>query len=381
MAISFTALMITGLPQRYALTPWAETTITLMTGIESVRIIHRVAAIIFMLVMIYHFAVVAYKIFVLRLPLTMMPVLKDATDLLHTLRYYIGAARQHPKMPRYNYAEKMEYWAVIWGGVLMTITGFMLWNPIATTNLLPGEFVPAARAAHSAEAWLAFLAILIWHFYWVHLKFFNRSMFNGYLTREQMELEHGAELEDIEAGRTPVPPSPQAVRQRERLFMPVAVIIIALSLVALYYFVTFEQTAITTLPQPEQVEAFVPATPTPTPVRPPTATPDLALISEIGFSGDVSAISHPIAGREDCLECHGPEGPLPYPLNHDVFELADCQVCHALDGEKPGPEPVRHSLVERELCQDCHQPDLLPQSHQEADFNNRKCLVCHPPAD
>jgi hypothetical protein len=206
-------------------------------------------------------------------------------------------------------------------------------------------------------------------------------MFNGRLTQEQMEIEHAAELADIEAGRVPLPASPQAARQRERLFIPVAVIAILLSLGGLYYFVTFEETAITTIPPAEAAEAFVPATPTPTPVRPATATPDLALISEVGFGVDVSGIPHPIAGREDCLECHGPEGPLPYPINHDVFELSDCQVCHALDGAKPGPEPVRHSLVERELCQDCHERDILPQSHQEADFNNRKCLVCHPPAD
>jgi hypothetical protein len=311
----------------------------------------------------------------------MMPGLKDAVDLIDHLCYTIGLTQEHPKMPRYNYAEKMEYWAVLWGGVLMTLTGFMLWNPIATTRLLPGEAVPAARAAHSAEAWLAFLAIIIWHFYWVHFKVFNRSMFNGRMTREQMEREHAAELADIEAGRVPVPAPPQAVRQRERLFIPVAAIAIVLSLVGLYYFVTFEETAITTIPRAEAAEAFVPATPTPTPVRPPTATPDLALINEVGFGVDVSAISHPIVGREECRECHGPEGPLPYPANHEVFELSDCQVCHALDEAKPGPEPVRHSLVERELCQDCHELDLLPQNHHEADFNNRKCLVCHPPAD
>jgi hypothetical protein len=96
---------------------------------------------------------------------------------------------------------------------------------------------------------------------------------------------------------------------------------------------------------------------------------------------DVSAIPHPIAGWEDCLECHGPEGPVPYPGNHKAFELTDCQVCHALDSKKPGPKPIRHSLIERELCKNCHAPDLLPPSHQNADFNNRKCLICHLPAD
>ncbi|MCS7039976.1 MAG: hypothetical protein NZP34_10260, partial [Caldilineales bacterium] len=75
----------------------------------------------------------------------------------------------------------MEYWAVIWGTAVMIITGFMLWNPITTTKFLPGSWIPAAKAAHGGEALLAFLAIIVWHVYNVHIKTFNRSMFTGKL--------------------------------------------------------------------------------------------------------------------------------------------------------------------------------------------------------
>jgi formate dehydrogenase gamma subunit len=378
MSISFTVLMITGLVQRYALTNWAEFSIASMGGIEQVRIIHRAAAIIFMLVLIYHFVVVAYKVLVLRVRLTMIPTWQDVWNFVDTIRYYLRQARDYPQMPRYNYAEKMEYWAVVWGGVLMTITGFMLWNPIATTNFLPGEAIPAARAAHSAEALLAFLAIIIWHFYWVHFKHFNRAMFSGRLSREQMEIEHGAELAAIESGQLPPPPPQELVRRRIQVFIPVAAVITVLLLVGLYYFVTFEETAITTIPRMETAEAFVPATPTPTlppPAPTPTGLPSLAGGEILLFTA--SMIPHPIEGQEECQSCHGPEGPLPYPENHDQFDLSMCQVCHSLQSPKPAPPPISHSLIEREQCTSCHALDLQPESHQEVDFNDRTCLVCH----
>ena len=377
MTLSFTLLVITGLPQRYALSAWAETMITIMGGIESVRIIHRIAATVFVLEMIYHMIVVAYKMLVLRTQLTMLPTFQDAKDLLNSIRYYLGRIQDHPKLPRYNYAEKIEYWAVIWGGVLMTVTGFMLWNPIATTNLFPGEFVPAARAAHSAEALLAFLAIIIWHFYWVHLKTFNRSMFSGNLTREQMALEHGVELEQIEAGKTPRPVLPVVRRQREQFFFPVMAVGTLAMLAGLYYFVSFEETAITTVPPAETVQAFIPATPTPTLTPNPTPTATATPIGGELLPVNVPMISHRLGGREDCFECHAADGPVPNPEDHADFALATCEICHSPTADTVGPGLIRHRLEDRGQCDDCHELDLQPESHQTADFNNRECFLCH----
>ena len=378
MTLSFIALMVTGLPQRYALTAWAETSIDLMGGIESVRIIHRVAAVVFMIVMIYHFIVVAYKIIVIRVRPSMLPTLKDALDLLNSIRYFLGQRHRHPRMPRYNFAEKIEYWAVIWGGVLMAATGFMLWNPIATTSLFPGEFVPAARAAHSAEALLAFLAIIIWHVYWVHFKTFNRAMFTGKLTREQMLAEHAAELAEIESGNTPPQPSVEEIRQRERIFMPAASVVSVVLLIGLYGFVTFERTAITTLPPAEVVQAFIPATPTPTSTPRPTPVPTP---TPIGGPQSVPIINHPIQGREDCLFCHATDGLVPNPPSHENYTVETCQVCHSTEAENPIPARISHRIERREECQRCHDEDLQPASHLEVDFSDQDCLLCHLPEE
>lgn len=261
---SFTVLGITGIPQKFSTAPWAVWMIGAMGGIELVRIIHRVAAVVLMLETIYHGGVVTYRIFVERIRLTMLPTWRDVLDGLQSLGYNIGVVKQKPAMPRYNFGEKLEYWAVIWGTAVMVITGFMLWNPIATTNWLPGEFIPAALAAHGGEGLLAVLSIVTWHTYHVHVRTFNRSMFTGRISRHEMEEEHALELAEIEAGITDPPVAPEVLRRRQRIFFPVAVVISTILLVGLYFFVTYEQTAISTVPR-QEVPVFVPATPTPEP--------------------------------------------------------------------------------------------------------------------
>lgn len=261
---SFTILGLTGIPQRFSDTLWAAWMISAMGGIETVRVIHRIAAVVLMLETIYHGGVVTYKVFVAQVRMTMLPSWKDVTDALQSFGYNLGVVKEKPAMPRYNFGEKVEYWAVIWGTVIMVITGFMLWNPIATTNFLPGEWIPAAKSAHGGEGLLAVLSIVTWHMYNVHIRSFNRSMFTGRISRHEMEDEHALELAEIEAGITDRPVRPEVLRRRQMVFYPVAVVISVTLLVALYFFVTFEETAITTVPR-QEVDVFVPATPTPSP--------------------------------------------------------------------------------------------------------------------
>ena len=261
LILSFTVLSITGLPQKYPDSVWGGLMIQWMGGIEFVRIIHRISATVLMAETIYHTFAVTYKVWVKRMPLTMMPGLQDAKDALQTLLYNFRISAQPPQMGRYTFGEKVEYWAVIWGTVIMVMTGFMLWNPIATANFFPGQFIPAAKAAHGGEALLAVLSIVTWHIYNVHVKQFNRSMFTGYISRHEMEHEHPQELNALMSGKTAVAVDEAAMQRRRRLFVPIATLIaLALSL-GLYTFVTFEETAITTVPR-SGAEVYVPLTPT-----------------------------------------------------------------------------------------------------------------------
>lgn len=261
LLISFSVLAFTGIPQKFSSLPWASTMIGYMGGIEPTRVIHHWSAVILLAVTIYHFIAVAYRVFVKRVSMTMLPGWPDAKDALRTLGYNVGIYKTPPKMGRYTYGEKVEYWAVIWGTLIMAITGFILWNPIATTAFLPGEFIPAAKAAHGGEAILAVLSILTWHFYNVHLKHFNKSMFTGDISQHEMVEEHPLELAQIEAGHLQGVPDTTTMAQRMRVFVPVAAALAILMLLGLYFFVTYEQTAIAVAPV-STIQVFVPATPT-----------------------------------------------------------------------------------------------------------------------
>lgn len=264
LMVSFTVLGITGIPQKYATSGWGAWFIGAMGGIELVRIIHRWAAVVLILGAVYHIFTSAYRLFVKRERMRMIPVKQDLYDLIDTVRYNLGLSDMPPKMPKFNFGEKFEYWAVVWGTIVMIITGFMLWNPIATTAILPGEVIPAALAAHGGEGLLAVLAIIIWHMYNVHIKHFNPSMFTGYLPRKQMEEEHALELERLESGGKPWPELDLPVLQhRRRIFIVVSVIVGSLVLAGLVWAFTFEETAITTIPRATR-EVFAPmATPAP----------------------------------------------------------------------------------------------------------------------
>ena len=249
LLITFSALALTGLPQKYASHDWAKTMIEAMGGIESIRIVHRVMATWLLAEAIYHGGVLSHKIYVSGQRLTMIPGLRDIRDVWDFARHNLGLSRRHPRMPRYNFGEKAEYLAVVWGTLVMALTGFMMWNPIAITKVLPGAWIPAARAAHGAEAVLAVLSILLWHMYNVHIRHFNRAMFTGRLAREQMAEEHAEELDEIEQGREPFEIPAEIIARRRRVFWPYAIVMTIILVAGLIYFVSFEQSAITTVPR------------------------------------------------------------------------------------------------------------------------------------
>jgi cytochrome b subunit of formate dehydrogenase len=380
LVVTFTTLGLTGLAQKFSSNEIAAAFIQLLGGIENVRIIHRVAATILALETIYHIILLAYKTYVRRTELGMLPGPKDVLDALDILRYNLGLTKAHPKLPRYNFAEKAEYWAMLWGTAVMGLTGFILWNPIVAAKILPGQFIPAAKAAHGGEAILAVLAILVWHFYNVHLKSFNKAMFTGKMTPHQMEEEHGEELERLAAGKVRPAPSPEGMRRRERIFIPFAVVATLVMLFVVFWAVTVETTAVATAPKPaNQVPVFVPLTPSPSPA--PSATPQ-------GGSLGVP-IPHPVVGQEQCLTCHAAGGLKPVPANHEGRPVESCQICH-----KPGPASAGNSsggvapaiphAIEGAIYQDCttcHGADKIkPFPANHASFTTDSCTACHKPA-
>jgi cytochrome b subunit of formate dehydrogenase len=276
MLLSFTTLAVTGLAQKYALGPVSLFIVRLWGGIENIRTTHHAAAIVLMLVAIFHVIELGYKSYVMGAGLTMLPGLQDVRDAWMAFTYNLGLRKTRPQMGRYTFEEKAEYWALVWGILIMGFTGFMMWNPLATVRIFPGDFIPASKVAHGSEAVLAVLAIVVWHMYGVHLRRFNKSMWTGKLTEEEMLHEHPLELADIKAGAAGRMPDAKTLRRRRMTYYPVAAVLGIGMLFAVYGFVNGEQTAITTVPKPiATIPIYVPQTPTPlppTPTQPPTAT-------------------------------------------------------------------------------------------------------------
>jgi cytochrome b subunit of formate dehydrogenase len=389
--VSFTGLAVTGLPQKFVGNSWAESIIGLMGGIEQVRTIHHICAVIMVLAAIYHVTVLAYKIFVLRVRWTMFPRLDDALDALDAIRYNLGLTLEHPKFDRFSFAEKAEYWALVWGTVIMGLTGFIMWNPITSARFLPGDLIPASKAAHGAEAILAVLAIIVWHFYNVHIKTFNKTVFTGKLTEAQMHEEHALELERIHKGKIDPRPSPEVIKSRDRVFIPVAAVSVVVMLIGVFLLTSFESTAVTPdwTARRSRAQVFAPITPT----RIPVGTPAPSNVS----SAKTLPADH--TGRTTCLACHQTLQDPKLPADHAGRTDATCAACHKVGGGPSAPasagtqgttpvpassssgaakpQPAGHERWSG-TCLGCHnalQDPALQADHKGRDDST--CSMCH----
>jgi hypothetical protein len=259
----------------------------------------------------------------------------------------------------------------------------MLWNPIATAKIMPGSFIPAAKAAHGGEALLAVLAIIVWHFYWVHLRHFNRSMFTGKLSQHEMEHEHAGELERIETGQKRPLPTDAGIARRTRIYVPIAVIIMGLFLVGLYYFVTFEDTA----PEEALAAAVEPPVNGFQPVELPAGSAVHSTLTEYSDPTSCAAAGchtgFPLETATESMHnlrisAAGPNPWLAKLVDDEVDEVAtsECLVCHAAelqaDDLLASAQTVRNAGGQ--TCTRCHATHPEESIHADVGL---ACVSCH----
>jgi formate dehydrogenase gamma subunit len=165
--LSFPTLVYTGFALKYPEAWWARPLLMWESHFAFRGAVHRTAAVVLVVATLYHvihLAVVRRDRLFLR---AMLPQMKDATDLVQVFTYNLGITKTEPRFTKFNYAEKMEYWAFMWGTVVMTVSGALLWFNNFTLRYLPKWISDAATAVHYYEALLATFSILIWHFYMV----------------------------------------------------------------------------------------------------------------------------------------------------------------------------------------------------------------------
>jgi formate dehydrogenase gamma subunit len=199
LALSFIVLALTGFALKFP-DSWIA---SLLGSDESLRRWgHRIAGVILLLAGAYHVGYVLATRQGRSLIKDLLPTAKDARDAAANARYLAGLGKEKPKFGRFGYAEKMEYWAVVWGTVIMGVTGLMIWFKLGTTHWLPRWTIDVATTIHYYEAILACLAILVWHFY--HVIFdpdvypLNRACVDGRVSPEWYADEHALDAPALE---------------------------------------------------------------------------------------------------------------------------------------------------------------------------------------
>jgi len=203
LAISFFTLVYTGFALTYP-EAWPFAWFARMEGGYALRsVTHRVAGVIMIAVSLFH---VGYLLTrrgreMLR---AMVPRPRDVREAGQNVAYLIGRRSEPPRFDHFGYIEKAEYWALIWGTVVMSVTGLVLWFETEALMFVDKWVLDLATMVHFYEAWLAFLAILVWHLYYVIL---NPDVYpvswtwlTGRITEAQLHHEHRGEWERLFGG-------------------------------------------------------------------------------------------------------------------------------------------------------------------------------------
>ena len=164
--VSFITLVITGFALKFPEAGWVN--LLGLHGEGAIRaILHRIAAVVISAATVFHLIHLALVKKDRVILFHLLPGLQDAKDILNTILYNLGLAKERPTFGVFSYAEKMEYWAFMWGTVVMAVTGLLLWAQNFGLKYFPIWVMDACTAAHYYEAILATLSILVWHWYLV----------------------------------------------------------------------------------------------------------------------------------------------------------------------------------------------------------------------
>ncbi len=195
--VSFTTLAYTGLALRFP-DWWIFSWMTHSeAGMAFRGLAHRVAAVIFIVLCAYN---IIYLFLTRRgkeQVRSLFPLPEDIIFVIQNTNYHMGLRKDPPDFDHYDYAEKAEFWALVWGAVVMIITGFPLWFENFFLKFMPIWLLDVCKSIHFYEAVLATSAIIVWHFFAVFLHPdiypINFGMLTGRMSEEEMMERHPRE--------------------------------------------------------------------------------------------------------------------------------------------------------------------------------------------
>ena len=219
LAVSFFTLVYTGFALKFP-EGWPFAWLARLEGGHAWRSnIHRVAAVVMVVTSLVHLVTLFGRRGRAMLA-AMLPRAQDARDAVSNLLHLAGRRPTPPRFDRFGYIEKAEYWALIWGTAVMTVTGVVLWFENQALQWLDKWVLDLATIVHYYEAWLAFLAIMVWHVYQTVLNPdvypMNWTWITGRISDQQLRHEHGAEWERLRAEEEAAERADRAVAEVEK---------------------------------------------------------------------------------------------------------------------------------------------------------------------
>jgi formate dehydrogenase subunit gamma len=200
--ISFIILAVTGFLRGFPEWPTFAWFTSLFGGTEVLRLVHDGAAFVMIIDGIYHLGYIAYGYFVKHtFPYAMLPNLKDVKDMIHSFLWIIGQHKHEPAYDRFQYGQKIDYWAIFWGMPVMVITGIIMMFSTFFSQWFAGQWFGVVATAHRDEAVLAVGFIIIVHMYYGHLQTtafpVNTVMFTGRMIKSKYKQWFGREYAEI----------------------------------------------------------------------------------------------------------------------------------------------------------------------------------------
>jgi len=226
---SFLGLSATGVPLLFSDATWARGLAAILGGFHTAGIVHRFFGAALLAAVAYHLADVLWRAFVrgerglLWGPTSMMPQPRDLKDFFKQMRWFFGAA-ERPRFEYFTYWEKFDYWAVLWGTLIMGAAGLLMWFPETASRIVPGWMFNVALFVHGAEATLAIGFIFVIHFFNGHLrpgKFpMDLVIFTGKVSDQELRQERAemydrlAKSGELDTMFVPAPTAEQLRRSR-----------------------------------------------------------------------------------------------------------------------------------------------------------------------
>ncbi len=198
---SLLVLALTGFALMYHQSWLGQLLIRLEGGVINRGIFHRTAAVILMAQLVYH----AYYMLFSKEGKAELDLLflrrRDWSDFLQALRFNLGTEKEYPRFGKYGYKEKFQYWGATLGVALISVTGLVLWAENFSMKILPKFVLDLTLVIHGYQGLLAFVILLFWHLYIVHLHPsvfpMNAAWLTGKVDAAWLREEHPGEYEKL----------------------------------------------------------------------------------------------------------------------------------------------------------------------------------------